>query len=507
MLPTARIPPTPTTARLCALTLLATLWCACGEGTQTPPPPPGLTVSPATSELEPGSTTHFTARLGQELADVSWSTSAGTIDVTGLFTAPAHGTSATVTAVLKADTSVSASASVVSKDTRPPAVLSSSPAGGAADVPVMSPVRIEFNEELDPASVSPGTVQILPMEQADSASSSIQLAYEQRVLTVTPGIPMRRDADVTVQLSGLRDGAGNAVPQLTLRFKTRAGTLVSQDLSGAARFTQDGSPYVFDPNKVVHLTRGSSLQVEPGVVVFGSLTDDGETSIQAIGTAEEPVTFWNGLLRGTSSSNHVFKYTRFLLFNPGFFTSAPTGATVTYEHCLIDWMRSSLAVYSSLFVGAGSMSDCELESGVTLYGDGGTFRRNTLHGLQLILGPNHFNPLVVENNLLRAGKLYVAPQGTRAVIRGNSFIGLTNRVQQLTIGGGNAGRTGGTFDLSGNYWGTTVEAEIDALVLDSADDSAANYTIQWKPFLSEPAPETPAAPLVPRQAKKRPDSQ
>ncbi|WP_239469803.1 Ig-like domain-containing protein [Archangium violaceum] len=374
-------------------------------------------------------------------------------------------------------------------------------------MPVMSPVRIEFNEELDPASVSPGTVQILPMEQADSASSSIQLAYEQRVLTVTPGIPMRRDADVTVQLSGLRDGAGNAVPQLTLRFKTRAGTLVSQDLSGAARFTQDGSPYVFDPNKVVHLTRGSSLQVEPGVVVFGSLTDDGETSIQAIGTAEEPVTFWNGLLRGTSSSNHVFKYTRFLLFNPGFFTSAPTGATVTYEHCLIDWMRSSLAVYSSLFVGAGSMSDCELESGVTLYGDGGTFRRNTLHGLQLILGPNHFNPLVVENNLLRAGKLYVAPQGTRAVIRGNSFIGLTNRVQQLTIGGGNAGRTGGTFDLSGNYWGTTVEAEIDALVLDSADDSAANYTIQWKPFLSEPAPETPAAPLVPRQAKKRPDSQ
>lgn len=490
----ARPHPLATATWLCSFTLLAVVLFACGEGPETPPSASKLTVSPATLQVEPGSTARFTARLGQEPAEVSWSASAGTIDATGLFTAPAHGTSATVTAVLKADTTVSASASVVSKDTVPPAVLSSFPSQGEIGVPVMSPIRIEFSEELDAASTGPGSVQITPMEQAESVQSAVQLAYAQRVLTVTPGIPMRRAAEVTVQLSGLRDVAGNGLPTLALRFTTRAGTLVSQDLSGAVRFTQDGSPYVFDPNKVIHLTLGSSLQVDPGAVVFGSLTDDGETSIEALGTAEEPVTFWNGLLRGSSSSNHVFKYTRFLLFNPGGFTSAPTGATATYEHCLIDWMGSSQAVNSNLFVGAGSMSDCQIRSSVTLYGDGAAFRRNTLKGLQLILGSNFFNPSVVENNLLHGGKLYVAPQGTRAVIQGNSFVGLTNRVEQLTIGGGNAGRTGGTFDFSGNYWGTAVEAEIDAMILDSADDSAANYTIQWRPFLTEPSPAAPAEP-------------
>ncbi|QSQ25503.1 Ig-like domain-containing protein [Pyxidicoccus parkwayensis] len=483
------------------LALGAVLFIACG-GEEAPPDdiietPTKLMIAPAIQTLEPGATVQFTARRGGQSAEVLWSASVGTIDSTGLFTAPGHGVSSTITAVLKTDAEVTASLTVLAKDTRPPTVVLTSPRSASSGVGVMSAILVEFDEELDVTAASSMTASLTPLEQAEMVSSPVQVRVMERSVTVSSPRPLRRDAEISMQLSGVRDVAGNTAPPVTLTFHTRAGTVVSQDVTGSVSFTEAGSPYVLDPNKVIHLTASSTLELEAGAVVIGNLVDDGQATLRALGTSSAPVTFWNGWLRGSASSTHEFRNTRFHVFNPGYFLSAPTSATATYENCVIDWMGSPLAIYGDVAFGAGSMTGCHLKSArIALYGKGGTFRRNYLEGMQVILGPNHFNPSVFENNYLKGGSFSVGPQGTNSAVHGNSFIGLTGQVYQGSTGGGNDGRSGGTFDFTGNYWGTNVERDIDALILDSADDSAANYTITWKPFLTTHAAETPMVPLA-----------
>jgi uncharacterized protein YjdB len=79
------------------------------------PPPPTLSVSvsPATATIAVGATQQFTASVsGTTNQVVTWSASAGSIDQTGLFTAPATAGSATITATANQDGKTTGSASV-----------------------------------------------------------------------------------------------------------------------------------------------------------------------------------------------------------------------------------------------------------------------------------------------------------------------------------------------------------------------------------------------------------
>lgn len=80
------------------------------------PPPPNATsvsVSPATATIAVGATQQFTASVaGTTNQTVEWSASDGSIDQTGLFTAPASAGSATITAASQQTPSVTGSASV-----------------------------------------------------------------------------------------------------------------------------------------------------------------------------------------------------------------------------------------------------------------------------------------------------------------------------------------------------------------------------------------------------------
>jgi hypothetical protein len=107
---------------LAAMAVLAviTMSACSGGGTPTPPPPSGptVTVSPATANVQEGSTQQFTATVANTTATtVNWqvngvtggNATVGTISSTGLYTAPdvvPSPASVTVTAVLQADTAV-----------------------------------------------------------------------------------------------------------------------------------------------------------------------------------------------------------------------------------------------------------------------------------------------------------------------------------------------------------------------------------------------------------------
>jgi uncharacterized protein YjdB len=78
-----------------------------------PPEPVAVSVSPATATIAVGATQQFSASvIGSTNTAVTWSASTGSIDPTGLFTAPATAGSAIITATSQADATKSATASV-----------------------------------------------------------------------------------------------------------------------------------------------------------------------------------------------------------------------------------------------------------------------------------------------------------------------------------------------------------------------------------------------------------
>jgi phosphatidylinositol-3-phosphatase len=124
-----------------SLFLAIPLACGSSSGTKaptspppSPPPPPSsgssstitsVSVSCSPSTIDVSTTSQCNAAVsgtGSYSSSVTWSASTGTIDATGLFTAPASATAATVTATSTQDTSKSGNASltVQAKSSPPP---------------------------------------------------------------------------------------------------------------------------------------------------------------------------------------------------------------------------------------------------------------------------------------------------------------------------------------------------------------------------------------------------
>src|SRR5262249_60366592 len=73
-----------------------------------------VALSPASGTGNPGGTIQFSASVQGTVTDktVTWKASAGTIDTTGKFTAPATAATVTITATSNADSSKSATATL-----------------------------------------------------------------------------------------------------------------------------------------------------------------------------------------------------------------------------------------------------------------------------------------------------------------------------------------------------------------------------------------------------------
>ena len=78
-----------------------------------PPPPVSISISPTSATLAPGATQQFSATVSNATnTGVTWSAQSGSIDPTGLYTAPSSPGTDTVTATSQQDTTKSVSASV-----------------------------------------------------------------------------------------------------------------------------------------------------------------------------------------------------------------------------------------------------------------------------------------------------------------------------------------------------------------------------------------------------------
>jgi hypothetical protein len=116
MLPLRSIARLPRIAWLISTSIVSTLIVACGGGGggpgNTPPPSPPLTLQPTSATLGAGTTQKFAASGGQQPYSYSVLSGNGTVDSTGLFTAPASAGAATVRVMDAAGASATASVTI-----------------------------------------------------------------------------------------------------------------------------------------------------------------------------------------------------------------------------------------------------------------------------------------------------------------------------------------------------------------------------------------------------------
>jgi hypothetical protein len=102
-----------------------------------------------------------------------------------------------------------------------PTTVAVEPAAGAIEVPLDSVVRITFDEEIDPATVYPGT---FTLREGLSTTVAATVALDGRVVTITPLQPLRPGRTYEISANyGFTDRLGNPSGGFTSRFKSDPG--------------------------------------------------------------------------------------------------------------------------------------------------------------------------------------------------------------------------------------------------------------------------------------------
>lgn len=101
-------------------------------------------------------------------------------------------------------------------DTVPPTVTGSAPFNGSTQAGTNALIRLSFSEPVNPITVNASTVQV----PGGILESSISFADSNKEVTVTPVALLPASANVTINVAGVEDAAGNRAAAFTARFTT-----------------------------------------------------------------------------------------------------------------------------------------------------------------------------------------------------------------------------------------------------------------------------------------------
>ena len=106
-------------------------------------------------------------------------------------------------------------------DTQVPDVLRTTPVSGAVQVPTNAAFTIEFDEPMEPSSLTPSTVQVRDDVVGALVPGMVQVEPDGRTASFVPDAPygVNRSHDVTLT-SGITDRAGNALAEHSFSFTT-----------------------------------------------------------------------------------------------------------------------------------------------------------------------------------------------------------------------------------------------------------------------------------------------
>jgi hypothetical protein len=103
-----------------------------------------------------------------------------------------------------------------------PRVIGSDPADGEKDVDPMKPLRVNFSEALDPLTVGPGTVIVVPNGVGTNGVGRVTYDSVTHSAVFTPTTPLRNAAYYIMRLAVIRDMDGVAMDgYIDIHFVTR----------------------------------------------------------------------------------------------------------------------------------------------------------------------------------------------------------------------------------------------------------------------------------------------
>lgn len=129
-------------------------------------------------------------------------------------------------------------------DTTPPSVISANPTGGAAGVPITSPLVITFSESIDPSTFNTATFSL----SAGEGNIAGTVTADGALITFTPSAGLAYSTEYTATItSGIKDFSGNTLTDnYTWSFTTvpdswaRTYGLAGEERANSIQQTSDG---------------------------------------------------------------------------------------------------------------------------------------------------------------------------------------------------------------------------------------------------------------------------
>jgi methionine-rich copper-binding protein CopC len=110
-------------------------------------------------------------------------------------------------------------------DTQEPNLVSYTPANGAVDVPMNAPIRLTFDERIDPAMLGGTELLSNNMDDWRASGGSLELSADGKTVTLIPSVPLKAGRTYAVNVAnfnygGVKDLAGNGPGNNTYTFTT-----------------------------------------------------------------------------------------------------------------------------------------------------------------------------------------------------------------------------------------------------------------------------------------------
>jgi hypothetical protein len=306
--------------------------------------------------------------------------------------------------------------------------------------------------------------------------------------SVTGGTQTTNSAGVAT-VGGWTLGAGantlsataGSLPAVT--FTATGFTDVGGIISANTTWALSNSPYRLTSD--VQVAYGAVLTIEPGVIVEGQNHRIAVFGLlSAVGTALARISFDD--TRITPGSNRELEpftiVVEYANLNRGSFY-APTGNAIYGGFTLRNSVIRDASEYMYVWY---PVADTYIERNTFINSGGisiGADLRTTAK--HVYVRNNSFQGWTAPNGKYFAVVNWASYGGEAVVLKYNSFLSTDRIAVQVEIDG--------QLNAAENYWNTVNEGVIQSMIFDKNDDLGAPGYVEYRPFLTQPDPNTPSS--------------
>lgn len=437
--------------------------------TVAPVPVATVTLEPGSVSLQVGATAQFrvVARdaagnvlVGRSAMLVSSNAAVATVDDAGVVRGVAAGT-----AVLTATSEGKTGTAAITVTPVPVATVALSPA--TASLPIGETQQLSVVARDAQGNALPG--RSVTWSSSNSAIASVSAAGV--VTAVAPG---------SATISATVEAKSGSAAVTVFRPATSVGGIVSSNTT----WSRANSPYRLTQN--VQIAYGATLTIEPGVEVQGaSKRIEVWGVLSASGTASSPVRLdsTHVVPRGAHLQPFHIRMEHVEMRRGSLY--APTGNSERGSLILRDSRLYDLGSYLYVWYPIGENF---IERNVFVRSGGISVGADTrTERVRVYIRNNTFVDWTAPAGGAYAVENWASYGGETTIVQHNSFLS-TNRVALRLP----SGYTDTRITATENYWGTTSESVIQAMIYDRNDDLGSGGTITYTPFLTQPHASTPA---------------